>query len=60
MSDEEIVFSILVYMFGFVVTILSVDDMTAINRRAFLWPAYWLYLSSKSMVEMFEALGGDR
>ncbi len=47
-SDELIAIVVLLYGFGFVVTLLSVDDITALGRRTFLWPVFWLVLAAKA------------
>lgn len=52
MSEDQMVALILLYGFGFVVTVLSVDGITALGRRSFLWPAFWLVLAAKALVDL--------
>jgi hypothetical protein len=52
MSEEQIAAMVLIYGFGFVVTVLSVDGVTALGRRSFLWPAFWLVLVAKACIDL--------
>lgn len=53
MSNQQLLLTaILLYGFGFAVTLLSVDDMTALGRRAFLWPVFWLVLVAKACIDL--------
>jgi len=51
--NEEIITAIvLIYLGGFVVTLLSVHDVTALGRRTFLWPFYWIYLATDFLAHL--------
>ncbi|MBX9914068.1 MAG: hypothetical protein K2Y25_09225 [Pseudomonadaceae bacterium] len=52
MSEEQIAAAILLYGFGFVVTLLSVDDVTTIGRKASLWPVFWLVLVAQACIDL--------
>ena len=52
MSEEQIAAMVLIYGFGFVVTVLSADGVTALGRRSFLWPAFWLVLAAKALADL--------
>ena len=50
MSEDAIAAVVIVYVAGFVVTVLSVNDLRAFERKLFLWPLFWLYLAADFLV----------
>lgn len=44
MNQDAIASLICIYGLGAIITIMSMDDFVAFNRRVFLWPFYWAYL----------------
>lgn len=46
MSEDLILALVCTYLAGAMVTLFSLDDFVAINRRVFLWPLYWAYLAA--------------
>lgn len=55
MSEETITAIVLIYLGGFVVTLMSAHDVTALGRRTFLWPFYWIYLVADFLAELWRA-----
>lgn len=53
MSEDIITALVLIYLAGFVVTLLSVTDVVALGRRTFLWPFFWLYLAADFLALMW-------
>jgi hypothetical protein len=51
--EETITAIVLIYLGGFVVTLLSVNDVTALGRRTFLWPFYWIYLAADFLAQLW-------
>lgn len=58
MSEEWIVALIASYGLGFTVTLLSFENLEAINRRCFLWPLYWVYLGARLLIDITKELRG--
>jgi hypothetical protein len=50
MIEEYIAAAIFIYGIGAIITIMAAEDLTAFNRRVFLWPAYWAYLAVSAAV----------
>lgn len=54
-AEEWVACFLMIYMAGAVITVLSSQDDTAIDRRMWLWPLYWLYLAADFVRELVRA-----
>ncbi len=50
MSEDAITALVIGYLAGCLVTLLSVNDLVALERKIFLWPFFWLYLAADCLV----------